>query len=180
MEHDVPGLEIPVHECIGHILQQIFLQTFEVVLEHLLVELHRSGLQEAVLEIIEVEVDHPGVERIGRIADGEVKTPGAFNLDRRQFGDRAQQQGAFGRAVVAGPARICKGIIEKDVPKVLLQVTHSVVTDGQHLRYTQAFRTEMAGKCDECPVLVQVSPMDAYERNVTGRKPEISPPAAGR
>ena len=30
----------------------------------------------------------------------------------------------------------------------------------------------MAGKCDECPVLVQVSPMDAYERNVTGRKPD--------
>ena len=111
MEHDIPGLEIPVHECVRDILQQVGLQAIEIVLQHLLVELHGSGLEKAVFEIIEIKIDHPRVEGLGRIAYGEIQPKGSFDLDRRQLGDRTQQQGALRGTVGTRAARFGEGVI---------------------------------------------------------------------
>ena len=91
-QHHVPGVEVPVQEGVGRFGQEVRLQAVEVVLQEDLVELHADELQEVVLEIVQVEIHHPGVEGGLRIADREIQPAGALDLDLREGGEGLAQQ----------------------------------------------------------------------------------------
>ena len=68
LDHHVAGLEVPVHEGVVIFLQQIGLELLKIVLEEDFIEFQAGGLEETVFEVVEVEVHHPGVEGLLRVA----------------------------------------------------------------------------------------------------------------
>ena len=66
LQHDVARLEVTIEEGVLLVIKQIISQALEVLLELVLVELDTLELEEAVLEIVEVE--HDAWARTGNVA----------------------------------------------------------------------------------------------------------------
>jgi hypothetical protein len=96
IEHDVAGLEVAVKERRKRPswwVQKILCQTAEILFEAEFVEVEAiaagDGLEEAVFEVVEVEEDIGFVHLGLGIADGEVETLGAKDLQTWQLGNSA-------------------------------------------------------------------------------------------
>ena len=179
VDHDVARLEVAVQEGIGACLQQVRLQTVEVVLERDLLELDAGRLEIAVFEIVEVEVDHPRVKLRIRIADTEIQALRTFELDLRQALDCLAEQNRFLFRIDAGAPSFRNQFIQGVISEVFLEIGHFVRGYGVHFRHTDAFAAEMPGLRDEGAILVRVGADHADEGAAPFADPEISPVAAG-
>jgi len=179
VKHHVACLEIPVHKAPGTFLEKVGLEQVEIILETLFVELYGRRLQETVLEVIEVEIDHPGIEGLGGIADAEVQAFCTEDLHGWQGSYGVKEQRALPRAIGPGGACFRKLVIEQPVAKVLLEIGHPVAADGEHFGHADALRPEMPGQGDERPVLVPVGTGHSDKGYVTRLQAVISPAAAG-
>ena len=62
-EHDVPGLEIAIHESAApHHSKKVRAHLLHILMELYLAELQTTGLKETILEVVEVEPDVPLVK----------------------------------------------------------------------------------------------------------------------
>ena len=161
--------------------QQVSLEPLEIVLEGDLVEFHAALLEEAVFEVVEVEVYVPGVEGALRIADAPVQALRAPELKVRQQGHGLGQQGAVSRRVFAFPAPGGDGIVQDSVAQVLLEVGQAIVRYCEYFRNGEALRLEVGADGQEGGVLVPVSAYHAYAGGALLRaQAEVAPAAASR
>ena len=110
----------------------------EVCFEFQFVEVESCGLEEAILEIVEVEEHTVGVELRLRIAVGEVESACSPNLYVRQFAYGFHQQFLLDQRISSsGITSSGYGVEERGGAKVGLQVAHLVVADGDDLRHRQ-------------------------------------------
>ena len=165
-KHDVARLEVAIHKgrgagsggkVGGHLP--------EVLLEASLVEVDAHGLEEAVLEVVEVEHHVVGIEGRLRVADAEVETLGPHELQARQQPDGLSEQQLLLAAVVAArlsPA--AEGVEERARAEILLQVAHLVGANGIDLRHGKALFPKVAGQRDEGMILLTAGADAADDR----------------
>ena len=93
IEHDIARLEVTIEEplfVVGR--REVLGQQVEIGLEFQFVEIEFGSLQEAILEVVEVEQHAVGIEgRLG-ITVGEVEAVSTIDLDVRQLTDGATKQ----------------------------------------------------------------------------------------
>ena len=134
---------------------QVLGQQAEVGLELQLMEVELGGLEEAILEVVQVEEHGVLVEGGLRIAVREVELAGSTQLDIGQLADRAFQEFLLGQRISAsGFASTANGVEERNGSKVLLQIAQLVVAHGKHMGNGQLPTLEVAGQVDEGMVLV--------------------------
>ena len=173
-QHDVPGIKIAVQESVGRLGQQVRPEAVEIVLEPDLVKLQPGEFQVVVLEVVQVEVNHPPVKRRLRIAHRKVQSLRALDLDFRKGRHRLTKQRHLVRAVGAPGAPIGQGIIEDRGAKVLLEVAQAVL--GQHLGHPDSLRREVTVDGQEGSILIGIGSFHADEGAPIGPgKPEIPP-----
>ena len=143
-------------------------------------EVNPCGLEEAVLEVIEVEEDVGLVERRLRITLVEVESPCSEYLHGRQGGNGLTEQLAFLVIVLpTGFASTLQRIEEGEAAEVALQIAKPVLALGHHLRHRQMRLAEMAGEIAEGTVLVEARADDSYERTaLTGLQTIVLPVAS--
>ena len=157
LDHHVAGLEVPVHESVLLFLEKIGLELFKIVLQQDLVEFQAGCLEETVFEVVEVEVHHPGVEGLLRVAHLPVQPPGPHELDPGQLLDGALQKIRLCRAVQAAFTAFGHHPEKHLVSQVFLDIGALVLTyriDGGHL---EALLAEMPGNGDEAVVFLQIA-----------------------
>ena len=155
LHHDVSCLEVSVHEGVPHVFNQVFLELFEVILKFSLVEVKSRGLEKTVLEIVQIEHYHPGVESRLRIADVEIKPLGPDVLDLRKHLHDLEEQALLVVAVFPALAALRHYQVELVIAEILLKIGHAVRTYGEHLRHTDIFFYEMVVYFYESPVLLE-------------------------
>jgi hypothetical protein len=128
-------------------------------------KINACGLQEAILEVVEVE-EHIGlVQRLLRITFLEIQASGTLDLNLRQKGDGTMEQLLLSlRVSSASVASALEGIKEGTVAQIHLQVTQSVCALCHHGRNGQLAFYEMLGKVAEGTVLVHTGTYDTYQR----------------
>ena len=70
-------------------------------------------------------------------------------------------------------------LVKLVIAKVFLNIPHSVLADGQHLRHFYSFAEEMRAEADERVVLLAACPYDTYNGDIPTLETEISPVASG-
>ena len=178
LDHHVAGLEVPVHKGVILFLQQIGLELLEIVLEENFIEFQAGGLEETVFEVVEVEVHHPGVEGLLRVAHLPVQPLCALELDLGQLLDGAPEDILLGRAVQAALPALGHHTEEHLVSQVFLEVRAFVLAHRVHGRHLEALFTEVAGNADETVVLFQVAADGADQRHVPALQTEVATVAA--
>ena len=155
VEHNVARLEVAVHETVGALCREVFGKEPEVGLELQLVEIELGGLEEAILEIVEVEQNAVHVELGLRVAVAEVEPAGAPYLYVGQLPDGAHEQ-LFLVDIVApsGLPATGNGVEERHRAEVGLQVAQLVVAHGEHTRHGQAPLVEVIAEVNERMVFV--------------------------
>ena len=177
-QHHVPGIEIPVQEGVGGLRQKVRLEAVEIVLEPDLVELQPGEFQVVVLEVVQVEVHHPPVERGLRIADGKVQSLRALDLDLRKGRHRLAKERHLVRAIGAPGAPIGQGIIEDRGAKVLLKVTEAIL--GQDLGHPDSLRRKVTVDGEKGAILIGISSFHADESASIGPGKPVIPPVRSR
>ncbi len=176
--HDVSGLEVPVHEGVALFYKKICFKPFKIVLQAFFVELQTGGFQETVLEVVEVKVHHARVEGLIHA----LLPVQAFCACKLQAGEflqgLAEQPGFFFAVRTFFPSR-GHGLEQAACAKVFLQVGHLVLAHGHYLRNGQPFFPEMAGKVKESPVLFRVVAHNPHQGAGGALKAEITAVAAG-
>ena len=169
LQHDVARLEVTIEEGVLLVIKQIISQALEVLLELVLVELDTLELEEAVLEIVEVEHDARPIhlplwetmveELVGSVADD------GQELETWQFTDgRFQSLHRLSIQCAVYLTMLCHERIERGVATILLQINHPVIRDRQHSRNRQATLLETLCQINECLVLLLISANDSDER----------------
>ena len=138
-------------------------------------EVNLGGLQETVLEVVQIEEHAVLIELCLRIAVGEVEVSGTTDLDIRQFPDRTLQQFLLLQRVTASRlTTTTNGIEEGERAEVGLQITQLIVAGGQHLRHRQLLSGEVLSQIDEGMILVTTRADDTHHRlTVSIRQPVI-------
>ena len=180
LDHDVPCLEISVHEGLPHVLHDVILHPVEIILKPYLIEFQACSLQETILEIIQVKHHQPLIEgRLG-IADAPVEVFGPLELNMREHLHRAAEQPALIGAVLPAFASPGDHPVELVISQIFLNIPESVTADSQDVRHLEPFLEEMAGKGDEGIVLLPAGTYDTDNGDISAFDAEISPVASGR
>ena len=87
--HDIAGLEIPVHEMFGAGFQNKSGERPEIAFEPRLAERDVRQLEEVVLEVVQIPLDGLAVERLSRICDAEVHGTATHDLKPRELLEHA-------------------------------------------------------------------------------------------
>ena len=161
VEHHVASLEITVEETLhlGHgivkVCRQILGEEAEVGFQFQLMEVEFGGLQETVLEIVQVEEHTIDIKlRLG-IAVGVVKVASASNLHIWQLTDGATQQFLFFQGIsTACLATTTDGIEKGRRTKIGLQITQLIVTGRQYLRNGKFAPVEVLREVDKSMILI--------------------------
>lgn len=148
-------LEVAVHKTVKAFCCKVFGKEPEISFKLQLVEIKFSGLEEAVLEVIEVEEHTVCVELRLWVAVAEVEPARPADLYVRQLADGLHQQLPLRDIIAAaGLPPPGDGIEERHRAKVGLQIAELVVAHCQHTRHRQAALGKMVAQVYECVVLV--------------------------
>ena len=162
-QHHITGLEIAIEEALATLRREVFGKHPEVGFQLQLVEIELRGLQETILEIVQVEEHAVLVELRLRIAIAPVQPTCATNLNVGQCTDGVHQQLFF--ALIITPTSLtsaANGIEERHGAKVGLQVSNFIAANCQYLGNWQLSLGEVAGEIDERMVLVAAGAHHAY------------------
>ena len=126
-------------------------------------EVDLCGLQETVLEVVQVEEHAVLIELRLRIAVGEVETSGTTDLDVRQLADGTLQQFLLLQGVSStGLPTTSDSIEEGKRAKIGLQIAQLVVAGSQHLRHRQLATVEVLRQIDKGMILVTTGANDTH------------------
>ena len=128
------------------------------------------GLEETILEVVEVEEDIRLVHRLLGVADGEIEVLSAEDLNAGKLRDGAPQEVALSIAVSATSlASRTQSIEERTRTEVFLQVATLIGRDREDARHREPFRSEMTGEGDEGVILFYRSSDNTYHALTLGR-----------
>ena len=119
-----------------------------------LIELKTGRFQKAVFEIIEIEKYKSSVELTYRMADGEIKVLGSFELNVRQT--------SYGPAENLFRGLRADHTEQSHVTHIFLDICHGIIACRIHLRHRYPFKTEMGSHRNECPVFIRIHSDDTY------------------
>jgi len=169
VEHDVAGLEVAIEERVGILAEQVAAETVEVSLQGVFVELQSAELEEAVLEVVEVEHDRCAVHLSLRIAVAEDVGRTAAELQVGQVAHDPAQHGLLRLGIVSACLPALSDVIEeRKRAKVLLDIDAAVIGRTEDLRHRQLLTAEMAREGDEGAVLLGTGAYAAYIRCAVG------------
>ena len=165
VEHYVACLEVTIEERVGLLRREILGKQTEVGLKLQLMEVELGRLEEAILEVIEVE-EHAVLIKLGlRITVLPVQSACAAYLNVRQLAYGAHKQLFLTLIVSAsGIASTGNGVEERRRTKVALQITQSVLANGKDVRNRQLTLGKMLGKINKGMVFVTAGAHDADNR----------------
>ena len=181
VEHNIARLEVAIEETVRLLGGQLLGKEVEVGFELEFMEVEVGGLQETVLEIVEIEQHTVDIKlRLG-MALAEVEPTGTTNLDMGQLTDGALQQFLLLHIIPAtGRTAARQGIEERLFTEVGLKIAQLVGIDSQNLGYRQTACRKMSGEIDEGVVLVAAGSHHAHHRVALGiSHAVITPVAAG-
>src|ERR1700733_11755185 len=121
-QHDVAGLEIPVHEIVAIRAQQESRQTVKIVLQRLLIEWNSRQAQKVILKIVEVPGDGLPVKASSGIAHAVVQIASRFNLKARQYRYHLAIRFHRCRCNLFPSAIFRQKVKQARIPKVLFQI----------------------------------------------------------
>ena len=149
-EHYVARLEIAIHECARLATHQHLSHRLKVVFESVFLKLQSCGLQETILEVVEIPHYRPDIEFLGGIAFREVQPYSSEKLYVGQRTYRAHQQFTLVCAERSGFASCLYRVEQYGVAEVFLKIYHTVSAYCHDMRHRQAFRREVLVEIDEC------------------------------
>ena len=156
IEHDVTRLEVTIEEALFVVgRREVLGQQAEIGLEFQLMEVEFGSLQEAILEVVEVEQHAVGIESGLGIAVGEVEAVSTVQLDVRQLTDGATKQFLLFQGIASAClASATNGIEQGRRAEVGLQIARLVLADSQYLGYRQVLAGKMLTEIDKCVILI--------------------------
>ena len=126
-------------------------------------EINLCGLQETILEIVQVEEHAVHVKLRLRITIGEVQVSCSLNLDVRQFTDSTLQQLLFFQRISATSLPTASdGIKKRCGTEVCLQITQLIVGGSKDLGHRQLQFAEMLCQVDKGMILIPAGTHDAH------------------
>ena len=138
------------------------------------VEVEPSCLQEAVLEVVEVEEDVRLVEGFLGIALAEVEPDGTLYLHGRQGGNGASEQFTLmGIVATSSLATAFQSVEEGLTAKVSLQVSQAICVLGNNLGNRQSCFGKMSGQVAEGVVLVATCSDGPDERTAVAARQAV-------
>ena len=100
-------------------MEQIVVKLLEIILKTDLIELQTCGLQETILEIVQVEHHHPSVESWLRETDTVIQILSSLELDFRKHLHSAAENRPLVRRVLTALTALSHNSIEQIVAQIL-------------------------------------------------------------
>ena len=165
VEHDIACLEVAIEERVGGLGGEVFGEKTEVGLKLQLVKVEFRRFEKAVFEVIEVEEHALLIEFRLRIAVVPVEPPCATHLYVGQLAYGGDKEFLLlVRVSSASLASAFKGVEERSVAEVGLDVAQLVVARRKNLRHGELTLREMLRQIDEGMVLIATCSHHTYHR----------------
>ena len=179
--HYVTSLEVAVHKGVALVPYCVAAEAVDIVLQAYLIETYWNKLEEVVFEVVQVEVDHTGVEFPVRIADAPVKGLADLVLQHGQHPHRfAQPAHLFGGKAAVGNVGL-EQFEQLGVPEVFLDVAEAVRRYPVNPGRIEVVTGKLLRNGYECPVFGHAGSYAADDRRaIMAGHPVIFAGAAGK
>ena len=155
VDHDITCLEVTIEKRLHRLGSKVLGEHTEVGLQLQLMKVELRGLEEAVLEIVQVEEYAFLIEHRLRIAVGPVQAPCPAYLHVGKFTDSLLKQFLLMKVIPSSClTSSAYGIKKRDGSQVGLQIACLILADGQDLRHWKLAFGEMIGEVNERMVLI--------------------------
>ena len=178
LDHDIPALEVSVHEGSRRTAEQYIAHLHEVVFQLVFLEIQSRSFQETIFEVVQIPEDGTLVEFSLWIATVEVKSVSTGKLDARKQTDGLAEQFLFLFGEGVGDAAFLDGMEKEGVTQVFLQVAGLVFRYAYHLRYGQVLLLEMFRHVEERFIFFHASAIHP-DQVLHARQPEIASVGTG-